>query len=242
MEERLDKRLAKLEELSRSKAQDLIEKGQVMINGVKVNKTSMIVSEEDKIIVNKSEHDHYVGRGAIKLLHALKEFNVEVKDKIAMDVGASTGGFSQVLIESHAIKVYAIDVGQDQLAPSLLANPKIINMEKTNIKNLENLPDLVDLAVVDLSFISVRKVIGHISKLMKESGDIIILFKPQFEVGKKFLNKNHIVKDEQISKKCFEEFIDTIQKEGFIVKRKIPSPIKGREGNQEYLIHLLNKR
>jgi len=211
---------------TRSQAKQLIEEEVVFYDGKKVKKAGKKIPSPDKLEIQTTST--YVGRGARKLEAAIEKFQIDPSQKIVADVGASTGGFTDYLLQKGAQKVYAIDVGHSQLAEKLRNNPAVINMEKTDIRDVEELPEKVDLAVVDLSFISLKLVLEKITSLIKPKGQIIILIKPQFEVGKEGLGKNGIVKDKELTKKILEDFRT-------ICERIIPSPIKGKEGNQEYL-------
>ena len=218
---------------TRSQASMLITQGDVFCNGKKVSKTGMKVSEIDLIEINQDQL--YVSRGAYKLKKAIDDFNLDFKNKIIADVGASTGGFTQVCLEAGAQKVYAIDVGHDQLNPLLLSNERVINLEGTNIKFPVELPEKVDFCVVDLSFISIRRVFKNIMDLLNEDGKVIALIKPQFEAGKERMGKNGLISDgsrEEIMHEVNDWFIEN----NYSVLQKIISPIVGnKSGNVEYL-------
>ncbi len=219
---------------SRSQAKSLIEKGDVSVNGKIVKKASDLVSPVDQIIVHS---EVFVGRGAFKLKKALEEFKVDVADKVILDVGASTGGFTEVLLSAGARLVYAIDVGHDQLAAKLLADPRVVNMEGTNIKDLLSLPEYGDGAVMDLSFISVTKVLPSLKRLLNPAAFLIILIKPQFEVGPERLPKDGVVKDENLRNEVLREITQFAESEGWRHHQSIPSPIEGKAGNVEYLAY-----
>jgi 23S rRNA (cytidine1920-2'-O)/16S rRNA (cytidine1409-2'-O)-methyltransferase len=236
VKDRIDKILAEKGLVSsRSQAKSLIENGDVLVNGIVVKKAGEIVDSESEILVNAQL---FVGRGALKLEEALLKFKLSVKEKIVLDVGASTGGFTEVLLNHGAKKVYAIDVGHDQLAKKLFADSRVINMEGTNIKNVTVLPDLADAAVMDLSFISVTKVLDAVKNLLKDSGDLIVLIKPQFEAGKERLPKDGVIKDPKIQLSVLDEVVSFATSNGWIHHETIDSPIEGKSGNKEFLAWL----
>ncbi|TDJ08665.1 MAG: TlyA family RNA methyltransferase [Deltaproteobacteria bacterium] len=235
--DRADKILVKLGLVSsRSKAQELIEKGGVNYNGKVVKKSKELIDENG---IELTDTIKYVGRGARKLEGALKDIHVNFKDKIVADVGASTGGFTQMALELGAAKVFAIDVGHGQLDIRLKEDPRVENLEGINIKEGVNLEEQVDVALVDLSFISLKLVLEPIFDLIKENGVVLALVKPQFEAGKNNVGKGGIVKDRETHIRILHEIFDFCQESGFSIKDFCLSPIRGREGNQEYFI-LLN--
>ena len=237
MKERADKVLADLKLVaSRSQAKSLIEKGDVTVDGVVIKKASELISPEGKIEVNVPL---FVGRGAFKLEKALEVFSIPVKDKVFLDVGASTGGFTEVLLLSGATKVYAIDVGHGQLAKKLVDDPRVINLEGTNIRELTSLPELADGAVMDLSFISIMKVLEQVKNLLKPGAPLMALVKPQFEVGLERLPKDGVVKDENDRQSILKEVIDFAVAHGWRHQETAASPIQGKTGNVEYLVHFL---
>ncbi len=223
---------------SREKARALILEGKVIVNGKKIEKPGTMVDENAEISIC-GELFPYVSRGGLKLEKALKDFSINVKDKVAMDVGASTGGFTDCLIQHGAKKVYAVDVGYGQLAWKLRKDPRVIPIERTNIRYMskEKIPEEVDIVTVDVSFISLKIVVPKILEFLKPNGEIIALIKPQFEAGKGEVPRGGIIRDakkrEEIVKKI-EEFFKTI---GLKVVGTIPSPLLGQKGNIEYLIY-----
>jgi len=219
---------------TRSQAALLILEGVVFWNGKQVKKVSEKVNSEG-LEVRKSMQ--FVSRGAHKIEGALKEFQVDPKDFIVADVGASTGGFTDFVLNLGAQKVYAIDVGHDQLALKLREDSRVINLEGVNIKNAYELPELVDLAVVDLSFISLRLVLKNIFSLVKNGGNIIALVKPQFEVGKNGLDKNGIVKNEILREECVQSLKIWCEENQMPVIGECLSPIAGKTGNIEYFFY-----
>ena len=236
MKERADKVLADLKLVSsRSQAKSLIEKGDVLVQGVILKKASELISPEDKIEIKVPL---FVGRGAFKLERALDEFHLSVKGLVCLDVGASTGGFTEVLLMRGASKVYAIDVGHDQLAVKLKEDDRVINMEGTNIRDLTSLPELGDGAVMDLSFISITKVLEQVKNLVKPEAFLVALVKPQFEAGIERLPKDGVVKDERVRQQILSEVISFALNSGWEHHRTIVSPIEGKSGNVEFLISL----
>lgn len=233
--DRADKMLVEAGLVStRSQALLLIEEGVVYYNNLKIEKASQQVTAEG-LEVRKDVL--YVSRGAHKIETALKRFNVDVSGKIIADVGASTGGFTDYVLRSGAKKVYCLDVGHDQLAPSIKENPKVENHEGVNIKFPFKLSELVDVAVVDLSFISLKLVLKNIFDLVKPSGEILTLVKPQFEVGRDGLNDNGIVKSEGHRLVMLAGLKEWCKKEGFEVLGQCESPILGKDGNKEYFFY-----
>ncbi len=222
---------------SRSRAYELIKKGFVKVNQKICKKPAKEVKEDEDITI--LSNDAWVGRGARKLSFALNFFNIQIKGKTALDVGSSTGGFTQVLLKKGASEITAVDVGSNQLDSGLRRSPKIISMEKTDIRSLKKDFDLYfDLVVVDVSFISISKVIDHIDRVTKSPGEIVILFKPQFEVGKENLTKNGIVRDRQISVDTLSNFISGLDQTCLEYQSTVDSEVKGKNGNQEIFIYL----
>lgn len=232
--ERVDKVLINLGlARSRNHAIELIEKGLVSFKGKQVKKASQKVTQEDLVVTPPVED--YVGRGAYKLLGGLEEFEIDPGGLICADMGASTGGFTDVLLKRGASKVYAIDVGHDQLATVLKENASVINLEGVNIRNGVSLKEKVDLVVGDLSFISLRLLLEEIFKTMKENAKALLLIKPQFEVGKENIDKNGIVKDKEKHIEAIKQVRDKASELGFQMMDLIVSPIRGRTGNVEYM-------
>ncbi len=233
MKDRADKILAdKGLVKTRSQAKSLIENGDVSVNGVILKKAGEIIDSEANIEIHSQI---FVGRGALKLEKALQEFQLDPKSKIFLDVGASTGGFTEVLLNHGAIKVYAIDVGHDQLDQKLRDDSRVVNLEGTNIKDLDSLPDLADGAVMDLSFISITKVLGAVKNLLKPQADLIALVKPQFEAGRERLPKDGVIKDARVQAAVLKEVLDFALQNGWQHLKTIDSPIEGKSGNKEFL-------
>ncbi|GHU55948.1 TlyA family rRNA (cytidine-2'-O)-methyltransferase [Clostridia bacterium] len=218
---------------SRNKAQTLINDGKVLVNGKICRKSAYIVLEKDD--VNVLETEKYVGRGGYKLEAAINTFNIDLNGKICLDVGASTGGFTQCMLFNNAQKIYAVDVGKGQLAKILLENPKVINLEQTDIRTL-TLSEKIDFCSIDVSFISLTKILPAISKF--DIKEVVTLVKPQFEAGRKNIGKNGIVKDEKVRKICIENIIAFASNLGYNIVDVINSPIKGGDGNVEFLLYL----
>ncbi len=233
--ERVDKMLVQLGLVqTRSKAVQAIERGEVYYQKKLVTKTSMLVGDEDLEVKTEFE---YVGRGAYKLLKAKETFKINFEGKTVADVGASTGGFTQVALLSGATKVFAIDVGHDQLAPALLNDKRIVNLERTNIRGLETLGELVDMVVTDLSFISIETVFEDIIKHLKEDGEGVLLVKPQFELEKSDLGKKGIVREGIKQLMALEKIYDVVNPQKACI-----SPIKGKEGNIEFLFYFIKNK
>lgn len=233
MKERLDKVMTDLGLVSsRSQAKSLIEKGDVTVDGRLVKKAGELVETDAQIELSAPT---YVGRGAFKLVKALEVFSVPVKDKVFLDVGASTGGFTEVLLLNGASKVYAIDVGHDQLAPKLRSDSRVVNLEGTNIRDLTSLPELADGAVMDLSFISITKVLEQVKNLLRPGSYLVALIKPQFEAGVERLPKDGVVKDARVREEILNEVRSFAETLGWKHKETILSPIEGKAGNTEFL-------
>lgn len=220
---------------SRSQARLLIKEGKVSVNDELSEKPGRPTNPKAKITL--AAENHYVSRGAKKIAHATEEFKIDFKDKVVADVGASTGGFTDFVLQNGARKVYAIDVGTDQLAPKIASNPKVTNMQQTNIRDLTSLPEPADITVADLSHISLRLTLKNIFAITKAKGQIITLFKPQFETGQKITGKGGVIRDHKLREKILHDFLAWIQKNNFPKPKITPSPITGKSGNQEYLLY-----
>jgi 23S rRNA (cytidine1920-2'-O)/16S rRNA (cytidine1409-2'-O)-methyltransferase len=225
---------------SRERAQALIIAGQVLVNGQKQDKSGALVPEDSDIRILGGQLP-YVSRGGLKLESALKEFSVSVAGKKALDVGASTGGFTDCLLQHGCEKVYAVDVGYGQMAWKLRQDPRVVVIERTNIRAMDPslIPEPVDVVVIDASFISLEKVIPPILRFLRPGAEVIALIKPQFEVGKGQVGKGGIVRDEGARIAAVKRIEDFIRSIGLDVRGVIPSPITGQDGNVEYLIHAL---
>ncbi|MFT6633729.1 MAG: 23S rRNA (cytidine1920-2'-O)/16S rRNA (cytidine1409-2'-O)-methyltransferase [Bacteriovoracaceae bacterium] len=239
MSERIDKLMLDRKMVkSRSQARMLIKQGDVLCNGEKVRKPGQMANDTDQIEIK--QRNLYVSRGAFKLLQAIEEFKLDFSEKVVADCGASTGGFTQVALQNGASKVYAIDVGHDQLDELVKQNPSVINMEGINLKNPLELPEKVDIAVADLSFISIKLVYPTMDSLLKNTGYSVILIKPQFEAGRERLGKNAIVKEE-FQQEILDEVIAWFDDNNFVIDKFCDSPISGKTGNKEYLALVYRK-
>lgn len=242
MRERLDKMLVDrgLAE-TRAKALGLIMAGQVLVNGKAVTKAGTAVGADSAITI--APHSEFVGRGALKLEAAIEAFNVDVQDVTAIDVGSSTGGFTEVLLKHGAKKVYAVDVGHGQLHWRLRNDPRIICLEGINARFITrgHVPEPCDMAVFDVSFISLKLVIPPVLELLKEHACLIALVKPQFEAGRQEVGRGGIVKDPAVHDSVVTGMLAFFQENSLAVSGVIPSPVKGARGNQEYLIHAVRK-
>lgn len=239
MAERLDTALtAKGLCSSRNRAQTLISEGHVTVNGVVCMKASQKVAETDEIAV--TEALPFVGRGGYKLRYALAEFAVRVDGLRCLDIGASTGGFTDCMLQHGAAHVLAVDVGHDQLAPELRADSRVTVMEGTDLRTLpadaEGLP--ADFASCDVSFISLRQIIPHLPRLLTENGTAVLLVKPQFEAGRSALNKHGVVKDEKRRQQVLRDIMNCCAENGLLPSGSCESPIKGGSGNTEYLLYV----
>ncbi|MBR7081738.1 MAG: TlyA family RNA methyltransferase [Oscillospiraceae bacterium] len=225
---------------SRERAKALIMSGVVFINGQRFDKPGMSVTDDCEIEL-RGQTLEYVSRGGLKIEKALKYFGVSPEGKRCIDCGASTGGFTDCLLKGGAERVYAVDVGYGQLAWSLRNDPRVINMERTNIRYVteEQIPEKLDLAVIDVSFISLRLVLPVVRRLLKDDGEVLCLIKPQFEAGRDKVGKKGVVRDEATHIEVLRGFAEFAREAGFKVGGITFSPIKGPEGNIEYLGHLI---
>ena len=224
---------------SREQAKALIMAGQVYVNNQKEDKPGTKFPIDAKIDVKQNKNP-YASRGGYKLEKALQKFPISLKNKIALDIGASTGGFTDCMLQNGAQKVYAIDVGYGQLAWELRQDPRVIPMEKTNIRYVqpEDLPEKADFASIDVSFISLTKVLPAVQKLLKNTGEIVCLIIPQFEAGREKVGKKGVVKDPKVHQKVILDIINFVNGQGLFPYQLDYSPIKGPKGNIEYLLYL----
>ena len=242
MKERLDVLLVNrnLAE-SREKAKAIIMSGIVYVDGQKEDKAGTMF--EDTVSVEVRGHTlAYVSRGGLKLEKAMTHFGVTLNGKICMDVGASTGGFTDCMLQNGAVKVYSVDVGHGQLAWKLRNDERVVCMEKTNIRYVtpEDIPDRIQFASIDVSFISLTKVLGPVKELLTEDGQIVCLIKPQFEAGREKVGKKGVVREKSTHLEVIESVIDFAKSIGFGILNLEFSPIKGPEGHIEYLLYLQN--
>lgn len=233
--QRLDKLLQeKYPHLSRNQIQSFIMQGKVKVDGKVHTKSGELVSPL-LVIILEDDTPKYVCRAGFKLEKALEHFGISVIDKVILDAGLSTGGFTDCLLQYGAKKVYGIDVGYGQVHEKIKANPKVLIMERTNLRHVKTIGELVDLVTLDLSFISVLKVIETVKTLLKPGGFIIILIKPQFEAQKEQVGRGGIIKDEKIHEQVIEKVVSGILQHGFVLCGVTDSPITGSSGNKEFL-------
>ncbi len=227
---------------SREKGKALIMAGQVYVDGVKIEKPGTNINI-DLTIEIKDNILPYVSRGGLKLAKALQEFEIALVGKVVLDIGASTGGFTDCALQNGARKVYAVDVGYGQLAWSLRQDPRVIVMERKNARYLSSadIPESVDVITIDVAFISLRKILSPLHTLLKEDGFILALIKPQFEAGREQVGKKGVVKDSAVHCQVIEEIIAFSQELGLRVRGLTYSPIKGAQGNIEFLLWLQKK-
>jgi len=224
---------------SRSRAQSLIESGCVSVSGRCAVKASMLVDEEDNVTLSGQDHP-FVSRGGLKLLKALDYFGVSAEGRICADLGASTGGFTDCLLQHGAQYVYAVDTGHDQLSKMLVEDVRVCNMEGVNARDLEaaDFDREISLVVSDVSFISLTKILPAVYNISTKDMDALCLIKPQFEAGRENIGKKGVVKDRKVHLSVLENIYDFCVNTGFSVEGITYSPIRGPEGNIEYLLHL----
>jgi len=240
---RLDNILAdrKLVE-SRSKARAVILAGDVFVDGNKVDKAGAMVDPLSDITIKRKSHN-YVSRGGVKLARALAEFQIDPARKVCLDIGSSTGGFTDCLLQNGAVKVWALDTGVNQLHYKLRTDPRVVCLEKTNARkiDLELITDPIDILVADVSFISLRLVVPPLLSTLRETADLALLVKPQFEAGRDKVGKGGVVRDPVIHEEVLVELRTFFQKLGLHCFRTCRSPILGPKGNAEFFIHM-NRR
>lgn len=221
---------------SRARAQALIEAGVVLVNGVAAKKPSQKVNDDTDIVITENPNP-WVSRAALKLDHALKEFGLSPNKAICLDVGASTGGFTEVLLANGALRVYALDVGRGQLHKRLRDDPRVVNIEGMNAREIpDGLIPAVDWIVTDVSFISLEKALPVPLSLARKGAVLVALIKPQFEVGRSRIGKGGIVRDQAAKSQSRDRIEEFLQAEGWHVTNRGDSPIKGGDGNEEYLV------
>lgn len=226
---------------SRSKAQEAIKRGYVIVNGRKVNKSGIYVDKDANIIV--VDDLPFVSRSGEKLKEIIERFNIDINDKVCIDIGSSTGGFTDVLLKFGAKRVYAVDVGKNLLHEGLRKDRRVIVKEGINARYLTefDIPEKVDLITEDTSFISSKLIISNCKKFLKENGEYIVLIKPQFEAGRENI-KSGVIFDFEIHKSTLMDFLEFIKSQEFNPIGLIPSPIKGKDGNIEYLLYMIKMR
>ena len=240
MKERLDILLVKKGLApSREKAKTMIMEGNVFVDNNREDKAGSSFDENAKIEI-KGNTLKYVSRGGLKLEKAMTHFGITLDGKVCMDIGASTGGFTDCMLQNGASKVYAVDVGYGQFAWKLRKDERVVCMEKTNIRYVtpENIADRLDFASVDVSFISLTKVLGPARALLQDDGEMVCLIKPQFEAGREKVGKKGVVRDKAVHEEVIHKVIDFALETGFSILNLEYSPIKGPEGNIEYLVYI----
>lgn len=240
MKERLDVMLVNRGfAASREKAKAIIMSGIVYVDGQREDKAGSAFDEKVNIEV-KGATLKYVSRGGLKLEKAIKHFDVTLERKVCMDVGSSTGGFTDCMLQNGAVKVYAVDVGHGQLDWKLRNDERVVCMEKTNIRYVtpDQIEELAEFASIDVSFISLTKVLGPVKELLTPKGEIVCLIKPQFEAGREKVGKKGVVRDRRVHEEVIRMVMEFASSIGFVLCNLEFSPIKGPEGNIEYLLHL----
>ncbi|MCP4672149.1 MAG: TlyA family RNA methyltransferase [Desulfobacula sp.] len=224
---------------SRQRAKAIIMAGKVLVNNSPVDKPGTLIKNSAKIIVKKDDNP-FVSRGGLKLEKALKSIPLSVKNLTCLDIGASTGGFTDCLLQNGAAKIYAVDVGYGQFDWTLRQNPRVVVIERTNIRHMpyEKINQKMDVIVADTSFISLKIVIPSAEKFMRYNTEVLALIKPQFEAGKNNVGKGGVVKDLKIIEQVIYDLKCFFKEQGYLVNQVIPSPILGPKGNQEYIIFL----
>lgn len=223
---------------SRERAKTSIMAGKIFVDGQRVDKAGEKINVDADIIF-KGQEIPYVSRGGLKLEKAIKEFGVNLKDKVCMDIGASTGGFTDCMLQNDANKVFSIDVGYGQFAWKLRTDSRVVCMERTNIRYVtpEDLGELTDFASIDVSFISLKKIMPATLSLLNESGEVVALIKPQFEAGKEKVGKKGVVRDINVHKEVVLDIVEFLISQNLNILSVSYSPIKGPEGNIEYLVY-----
>jgi 23S rRNA (cytidine1920-2'-O)/16S rRNA (cytidine1409-2'-O)-methyltransferase len=224
---------------SRERARALILAGQVQVNGAVAQKAGQSVPSDATIALAQPDHP-YVGRGGVKLAHALETFRIAVDGRQALDIGASTGGFTDVLLRGGAARVVALDVGRGQIAWNLRTDPRVVVLERVNARALtsHHLPAPVDLVVIDVSFISLRHILPAVPPLLTPTADVVALVKPQFEAARGEVGKGGVIKDAAVQQRVVEEVIAAASAVGLTHLATVESPITGTSGNREFFIHL----
>lgn len=224
---------------SREKAKTMIMEGNVFVDNQREDKAGSMFKEDCQIEIHGNALK-YVSRGGLKLEKAMTHFGVILEGKVCMDIGASTGGFTDCMLQNGAKKVYAVDVGYGQFAWKLRQDERVVCMEKTNIRYVtpEDIADVLDFASVDVSFISLTKVLGPAKELLRAEGEMVCLIKPQFEAGREKVGKKGVVRDKGVHKEVIQKVTNFAMENGFTVLNLEYSPIKGPEGNIEYLVYL----
>lgn len=228
---------------SRERAKTTIMAGLVLVDGQKVDKVGTLV-KPDAVLRVLGDSIPYVSRGGLKLAKAIQVFGVRLAGKVVADIGASTGGFTDCSLQNGAVRVYAIDVGYGQLAWKLRTDERVVNMERTNIRHVtpDMLAEPLDFASIDVAFISLMLVLGPVKELLKPDGEIVALIKPQFEAGREYVGKKGVVREPKIHRMVIEKVVSFSRELDFVPKGLTYSPVKGPEGNIEYLLWLSRDR
>jgi 23S rRNA (cytidine1920-2'-O)/16S rRNA (cytidine1409-2'-O)-methyltransferase len=228
---------------SREKAKAVIMAGHVFVNGQREDKAGAMFMEDKSRIEVRGGGLRYVSRGGLKLEKAMTDFSLTLENRVCMDIGASTGGFTDCMLQNGARLVYAIDVGHGQLAWKLRCDERVVCMEKTNFRYVvrEDISEAPDFASADVSFISLSKILPVAGMLLQPGGEMVCLIKPQFEAGREKVGKKGVVRDQEVHREVIEQVFSYAEKEGFILLHLTFSPVKGPEGNIEYLLHLKKK-
>ena len=228
---------------SRERAKTNIMAGKIFVNGHRVDKVGEKV-DVDAEITFKGEEIPYVSRGGLKLEKAMKSFNIILEDKVCMDIGASTGGFTDCMLQNHASKVFAVDVGYGQFAWKLRTDERVVCMERTNIRYVtpEEIGEKLDFASIDVSFISLKTIMPATVNLLKEDGEIVALIKPQFEAGRDKVGKKGVIRDINVHKEVVTKIVDYLTSKELSILGISYSPIKGPEGNREYLVYFTKNK
>ena len=245
MKERLDVILVKRgHTASREKAKALILSGNVYVDGCKVRKAGTFLDEEIQTLEVRGDAPAYVSRGGLKLEKALRQWEIDLRGKVCMDIGASTGGFTDCMLQNGAARVYAVDAGREQLAEKLKGDARVVCMEETNFRYMtpEDMGERPDFAGADVSFISLTKILIPARELLKSGGEMVCLIKPQFEAGREKVGKKGVVRDIKTHRQVIAKIVDYADLIGFAVLGLAYSPIRGPEGNIEYLLHLRREK
>jgi 23S rRNA (cytidine1920-2'-O)/16S rRNA (cytidine1409-2'-O)-methyltransferase len=222
-------------ELSRAQIQSFIMQGKVLVNDHPITKPGTSVAPDAPLTLTVAEPP-YVSRAGLKLEHALAHYKFDVTNLVALDAGLSTGGFTDCLLKHGVAKVYGVDVGHGQVHEKIRTNPRVIVMEKTNLRTMAPLPEKVDLVTLDLSFISIAKVLDTVVTALKSNGHLIALIKPQFEAGRELVGPGGIISDPAVHQQVVTQVLQDIRAHGFVCQAPIESPILGAEGNKEFLV------
>ncbi|MCP4523093.1 MAG: TlyA family RNA methyltransferase [Candidatus Gracilibacteria bacterium] len=238
---RIDQYVTEKNNITKNKAQAMIKAGAILVNNKIITKCGFMVKETDEIEISETEESKYVSRSAIKLKKYFENFPQKLTGKTALDIGSSTGGFCQILLENEIQKIYAVDVGTSQLHQTLRNKGEIVSLENTDIRDLRLLPEKIDIITCDVSFIKLEMILDAIIYHIQENTKCFLLFKPQFEVGKNFVNKKGVVKNDKYTIRELNNFLDICRAKGLKILQVENSEMKGENGNQEIFIELIKK-